>query len=139
MNTLKKSILLAFVASIPVTQAAIPTRGPVPASGTLPTKIQGTCRIMNPPGTTPELLVPCNQVTLQLIYKKENRPIVSVVKTQKDGSFELNIPKGSSWSLRSLSSQQYAEVDFLKNPDGTLKAMVILKPQNTQVEPKKRG
>lgn len=93
------------------------------------TKIHGQCKIMNTPGISPELFTRCNQFALMLIYKKAQKAIVSVIRTQEDGHFEFQVPPFSNWTLTSASREFQANLEFLPEQNGISQLVIILKPK----------
>jgi hypothetical protein len=114
---------------------AVPSLAPTQANTS--ERVIGNCIVMNPPGSSENLFSPCNKLALQFVYEKNKKLVITIVRTQESGTFEINIPEGSPWKISSTVNFWQADVDFVKNSDGTKKLVVILKPEKTPSPTKK--
>jgi hypothetical protein len=110
--------------------AAAPQKTPTPPAKKW-ARYQGNCKMMNPPGASEQLFSPCNKVALMVIYRKNKQPIVSLVRTEEDGRFSVEVPDRSPWTLSSALQGWRAEVEISKDSAQSAEISVILKPKNS--------
>jgi hypothetical protein len=111
---------------------AVASTSPVGSSGKGPDSgqetIAGNCIALNAEVVTDKkAIIPCDKMALQLIYQENKKLIISVIRTQTDGKFDFKVPRTAAWKLTSGSSEWGADVDRIKNRDGSSKVIVILK------------